>query len=1123
MPDEPRLLELLDELFDSKATPEEVCRSCPELLPQVRSRWLHVRQAQAELDALFPPYAESEAKEAVPHDGAPLPQIAGYEVIGILGHGGMGVVFRARHLGLNRVVAMKMAIAGAYASKVERERFQREAEAVAGLRHPNIVQIHDVGDSDGRPYFTMELVDGGNLAQKLTGTPRSPREAAQLLVTLAGAVHAAHQGGIVHRDLKPSNVFFTADEVPKIGDFGLARRRDDEIGLTRTGTALGTPSYMAPEQAAGKRLAVEPAVDIYALGAILYELLTGCPPFRAETATETIQQALTLDPVPPSRLNAKVPRDLEIICLKCLGKEPGLRYAGASDLADDLDRFLHGEAIAARPEGRLRRLARRIRRRPVPSASLALAVLLAVILIGGGIWLLFERAASTRRIEAEQAAAERTADEHLREMAESMKTASWPEARAALERAKAWLGSLGSDELKRRVEQGARDLELVARLDAIRLTGYTRVGTNLDFTKADEEYEAAFREAGLGQVGDPVDAVAARVKASNIRNALLAALDNWAGCATDSSRRDWVADVTNQIDGNTTPWRVLARDPASWKDEAAVLKLIADVPRAEQSVALLLAAEAGVTAEKKLRQLFLKRIHEAHPRDFWVNLRLAMRLAQDGKEAEAIGYYQVAATIRPEVAMLQHNLGMALVNTNRFDEALPRMRQAIALDPTVAISHYNLANALSAIGRHTEAIEEAGTALRLGYDIALLHTILGKGLEALKCPSEALEQYRQAVMMDPKNQVARKELRGILLRLGRAEELQAVWAKVFEGDPPKHDDWYGYAELCLFVGREEDYALARHALLAKFGGSSEPYVAERVSRACLLRPVSGDDLVRAVALANRAAAADQSRYSLVHHAFQFVRGLAEYRQGRYDQAITTMQGEASRALGPAPRLVLAMARHRSGQAEEARKTLAAAIASHDWRASQIRDQDGWICHSLRREAEELIIPEWPALVAGTRPPKDNDERLALLGVRQFANRFRDCARLYADVFAADPNILRDLGAGQLQNAARFAALAGGGHGENGAEIGAKKREQLRSAARQWLRAYLDISRAFLDQDQARNSEWVRWHLNRCRETPDLAGLRDPAELEKLSPEERKDCLALWEETAALFNRANAAK
>ena len=249
-----------------------------------------------------------------------------------------------------------------------------------------------MGDQDGQPYFTMEFVEGGNLAEKLAGIPQPPRQAAALLATLSEAVEEAHRSGIVHRDLKPSNVLLTADGTPKIGDFGLARRMEGESGLTWTGIAVGTPSYMAPEQAEARSRTWGPAADIYALGAILYELLTGRPPFRAETAAETFRQVVSQDPVPPSRLNAKVPRDLETICLKCLEKDPHLRYASAAALAADLHRFQRNEPILARPVGPLERVLRWSRRNPTGAALVATALALIGLASGGGVWFVQQRA-----------------------------------------------------------------------------------------------------------------------------------------------------------------------------------------------------------------------------------------------------------------------------------------------------------------------------------------------------------------------------------------------------------------------------------------------------------------------------------------------------------------------------------------------------------------------------------------------------------------------------------------------------------------------------------------------------------------------------------------------------------
>jgi tetratricopeptide (TPR) repeat protein len=324
---------------------------------------------------------------AAPPAGAATPKLPGYEILGELGRGGMGVVFKARQLSLNRTVALKMVLAGEHAGAEHLARFRAEAQALARLQHPNIVQVYEVGERDGHPFFSLEFVDGGSLAQKVSGTPQPPRWAAELLETLARAVHAAHQARVVHRDLKPANVLLTGDGVPKVTDFGLAKCLPAEHGAslpggrTEAGAIMGTPGYMAPEQAAGKARLVGPAADVYALGAVLYELLTGRPPFRAETPLETILQVLEQEPASPGALNARVPRDLETVCLKCLEKDPKKRYASALDLAEDLRRFSAGEPIRARPVPGWERALKWARRRPA-HAALAAAVLLAVL---GGV------------------------------------------------------------------------------------------------------------------------------------------------------------------------------------------------------------------------------------------------------------------------------------------------------------------------------------------------------------------------------------------------------------------------------------------------------------------------------------------------------------------------------------------------------------------------------------------------------------------------------------------------------------------------------------------------------------------------------------------------------------------
>ena len=327
--------------------------------------------------------------------------VGGYDLMDELGRGGMGVVYKARCRALNRLVALKMVLAGAHARPADLARFRAEAEVVARLQHPNIVQIFEIGEQGGRPYLALELVAGGTLQKTLAGTPQPTRAAAHLVELLARAVHFAHQCGVIHRDLKPGNVLLAVPMagassisdpdgaqvaalygVPKVTDFGLAKRLEDDAQQTRSGDILGTPSYMAPEQASGQAFAAGPAADVYALGAILYDALTGRPPFKGATTFETIQQVLNEAPVPPGRLRPRLPKDLERICLKCLEKDPRRRYASALDLAADLRRHLNGEAVHVRSAPPIERLWRWARRNPVP-AGLLLALTLGAAV---GFW-----------------------------------------------------------------------------------------------------------------------------------------------------------------------------------------------------------------------------------------------------------------------------------------------------------------------------------------------------------------------------------------------------------------------------------------------------------------------------------------------------------------------------------------------------------------------------------------------------------------------------------------------------------------------------------------------------------------------------------------------------------------
>jgi WD40 repeat protein len=384
------------------ASPDDYLGRFPELNPAWLARALRAEAQVA--TATIPPVGDTL------QDGPPPPgrHIGDYEVLEKIARGGMGVVFKARQKSLNRVVALKMILAGAFADADQVRRFRLEAENAASLDHPNIVPIYEVGEHDGQPFFSMKLFGGGTLGKHVGRFTTDPKAAARLMATVARAVHYAHQRGIQHRDLKPGNILLDAEGQPHVTDFGLAKRVEDGRGQTLSGAVVGTPSYMAPEQAAGKE-GLTWAADVYGLGAVLYELLTGRPPFRAETPIDTILQVLEEEPVPPARRRPGVPRDLEVICLKCLSKEPGRRYASTEALADELERYLAGKPITGRPVGRVERAVKWARRRPVIAGLLTLVVLVTVTGIISMLWQYGQTVEERDRADREAEEARRVA------------------------------------------------------------------------------------------------------------------------------------------------------------------------------------------------------------------------------------------------------------------------------------------------------------------------------------------------------------------------------------------------------------------------------------------------------------------------------------------------------------------------------------------------------------------------------------------------------------------------------------------------------------------------------------------------------------------------------------------
>lgn len=400
---------------------------------------------------------------------SPLPETVGnYQIKKELGRGGMGVVYLARQAALNRDVALKMVLAGNHASKNQLTRFQAEARAVAQLQHPNIVQVFEVGEHQGLPYFSLEFVDGVSLDQLLGGKPLPPREAAKIAEKICRAMQYAHDRGILHRDIKPANILLTKDQQPKVTDFGLAKQLDDEDSLsTKAGTIMGTPSYMSPEQAQGLVDELSPASDQYSLGALLYELLTGRPPFLGTKAFDTISQVVHKEPVPPCQLQEKMPVDIDTICLKALQKTPDKRYANCDEMADDLGRFLRGEPIIARPVSKFERAWRWCKRNPLVAAPSALATMLLVATAVISTWSFLQISAQAVTIADERDNANTQRDEANKQRQEADKqrlVAVANEEKAQQEKEEAERQRILANEAKARAEANEKIAERQAML-----------------------------------------------------------------------------------------------------------------------------------------------------------------------------------------------------------------------------------------------------------------------------------------------------------------------------------------------------------------------------------------------------------------------------------------------------------------------------------------------------------------------------------------------------------------------------------------------------------------------------------------------------------------------------------
>lgn len=1072
MHDHNRILELVESVIDSDRTPDEVCRDHPEMLEAVRARVRRFRETQAQFEELFP------SSRGMPSDlvGAlsvleRLPSIPNYAVHSVLGRGGSGVVYAATHLQLSRPVAIKMLLSGPFAGPGELARFVREARAIAQLCHPNIVHIHDVGEVDGRPFYTMEVIEGGSLAQRLGGHPMPADEAAGLIAVLARAIHASHDVGLVHRDLKPGNVLFTRDGAPKITDFGLARQvRDgaEDSVLTVAGARLGTPSYMSPEQAMGSVQEVGPASDVYSLGAMLYEMLTGRPPFRGESTAETERQVIRDEPVAPSRLNPRVPRDLETICLKCLAKVPARRYGAALELALDAERFVQGRPIAARPVGAGERAVKWVRRNPVPTTVAACAVVLLGAGVYVGAWWVSSRAAVTALVRGDLVA-----------VGEAQARGDWSMAAVALDRARARLGGVASGAARREIEAAQVSLDLVERLDVIRLSrtrlGPYRFDDRAMRAEAASKYEAVFAEVFGVTKESSVEEVAARVVSSPIRAAVVAALDDWAGCVGFSSDADvkarlaWVLEVARTADPDATGWRDAVREPETWLERTVLEKLAGEAPTEGESIPLLVALSERLHYSGGDAGAFLGAVQRRHPDDFWVTFNLS-NVARRTDMLQSVRYLQAALALRPESAIVHNNLGCSLGSLGRLDEAAAHLRRAIEIDPESSTAHSNMGNALQLLGRFDEALAEYAEAIRLDPESSNAHGNLGKALMGVGRTDEAMEMYERAIALDPVYAAVRDNYGYVLHEAGRYDDAIASLREAIRLDAKVVTAHLNLGRSLRAVGEHRESVEASERAIALNPGVPEAYLNLSLARFEL------GELEAALDAADRGLAVKPEYLKLYAARCRVLLDLGRVGDARAD-ARRIAEGSAAG----------------SGMAGEAQRVVefCDGLLARESRLERIADGSD-------KEASALDL-----VLAGH-----------LLMKRK---RNAEAVACFARAFEMDGALAEDNTDANRLTASRAAMIAGA----VGSEGDSPARERLRKQALAWLREDLAMVTGKVDLSERENRASTNERYTRWCVSPDFASIREAESLARLGEAERGEWMRLWADVHELLDRVRS--
>jgi serine/threonine-protein kinase len=1073
-----------------------------------------------------------------PDEGITSPD--GFTLLEELGRGGIGVVYKARQHHPERIVALKFLLGGLHDHAEHKTRFLAEADAIAQLSHPHIVQVHAVGESQGQPYLCLEYLEGGSLAAKSAGQPQPPITAARLLEQLARAVEHAHERGVIHRDLKPANVLLAADGTPRIGDFGLARFGRPE--LTATGAILGTPAYMAPEQARADNKGVGPAADIWALGIILYELLTGQPPFRGVQALDTLQQVVEREPVAPRRLQPKVPRDLETICLKCLAKEPHRRYRSAAALAEDLRRFLEGRSILARPAGPVERAVKWARRRPTAATLLVFAVLLAV---GTGVWYhqdQIARAVARTQAEQKRAQTEREADLALRQGREvheklwrqlgqeggvfalldnparwqgqlQAMAASIKQTRALAQSAEGLLdGPMGVRlaELAALLQADSEDYKLAVALEKVRLDKIIVIEGRTQYAEALPAYAAVFAAAGLPVVDGNTAALAEKIRRSPIREQLLAALDDWALLAYATRQYALAGSVlalARRADPDSQVTRL--RDLTLWQDRQELAKAASackrgpDNKRPGKGLSPQVYNLVGALLfEKAEGELWVREGQAAYPADFWLNVQLGL-LMEKKRPDEAAGFYRVAVALRPHNTAVHHLLGNAFYKKNDLDAAIKAYQRAIELDPRNANAHSNLGSALYAKNDRKGAIQEFNKAIALDPKLATAHNSLGIALHDRNDLDAAIKAYQRAIALDPRVATFHNSLGNALHDNKDPAGAIKAYQRAIAFDPKFAP---AYVNLGIVLGDQKDPEGAIKAYQRAI--ALDPRVAvvhDHLGNALHDKK----DLEGALKAFGRAIELDP-KLAPAHYNLGNVLGEKKDPEGAlkaYRRAIELdptlamahtnlgnilrrkkdLEGAIKaihRAIELDPKL--AEARGALGQALLAKGDFAAAKQATQ-QCLQLLSPGAPLQHLAQKQLQMChqgikIVQRVDAILQGQSRATGAAESLGLARFCRVCHKHHAAARLYAAAFATDADLAAN-GRPPHGYLAACSAAAAAGQGRDGELLDAGKKAELRQLSLRWLRA--DLKR--LAESLAR------------RQTSDQPDPKKPASLlEKLS-------------------------